>query len=174
MSDISRNAFIESLALPNLPISTIQATPPGIAIEIDPETVYSLHSSPEPTPIPLPDNNNEVTFPKPPSPHSGLTILHAFRTGGPLSTFKKLPKTSPTHSPNTSRTMRRWSLTSGGRMPIRRTLSPTSTNEFKNSETSTLKYHHHPQGSSKMRKGFSTSTSHFRALKPEPIPLSLP
>ena len=82
MSDISRNAFIESLTLPNLPIPTIQATPLDIAIEIDPETVYSLHSSPEPTPIPLSDNNNEVTFPKPPSPHSGLTILHAFRTGG--------------------------------------------------------------------------------------------
>ena len=82
MSDISRNASNESSVSTAAPLPIIHATPTDITIEVDPEEVYPLHSSPEPTPVPPPANEAEVTFPDPPSPRSGLSILQVFGMGG--------------------------------------------------------------------------------------------
>ena len=89
MSDISRNASNESPASAAAPLPIIHATPPDIAIEVDPEEVYPLHSSPEPTPVPPPTDEARVTFPDPPSPRSGLSILQVFGTGGSVENIRE-------------------------------------------------------------------------------------
>ena len=89
MSDISRNASNESPASAAAPLPVIHATPPGVAIEVNPEEVYPLHSSPEPTPVPPPANDAEITFPDPPSPCSGLSILQVFGTGGTAENLRE-------------------------------------------------------------------------------------
>ena len=89
MSDILRNDSNESPASAAAPLPVIHTTPPGIAIEVDPEEVYSLRLSPEPTPVPLPTNNAEITFPDPPSPRSGLSILQVFGTGGTTENLRE-------------------------------------------------------------------------------------
>ena len=89
MSDISRNASNESPASAAAPLPTIHATPPDIAIEVDPEEVYSLHSSPELTLIPPPAGEAGVIFPDPPSPRSGLSILQVFGTGGTTKNIRE-------------------------------------------------------------------------------------
>ena len=89
MFDISRNASNESPASAAASLPIIHAAPPDIAIEVDPEEVYPLHSSPEPTPVPPPVNEVEVTFPDPPSPRSGLSILQVFGTGGTAENLRE-------------------------------------------------------------------------------------
>ena len=82
MSDISRNASNESPASAAAPLPIIHTAPSNIAIEVDPEEVYPLHLSPEPTPVPPPGGEAGVTFPDPPSLRSGLSILQVFGAGG--------------------------------------------------------------------------------------------
>ena len=89
MSDISRNASNESPASAAAPLSIIHAAPSDIAIEVDPNEVYPLHSSPEPTPVPPPANEAEVTFPDPPSPRLGLFILQVFGTRGTAENLRE-------------------------------------------------------------------------------------
>ena len=89
MSDISRNASNESPASVAAPLPVIHAIPPGVAIEVDPEEVYALHLSPELTPVPPPANEAKVTFPDPPSPSSGLSILQVFGTGGTAENLRE-------------------------------------------------------------------------------------
>ena len=82
MSNISRNTSNKSPASVADPLPVIHAIPPGVTIEVDPEEVYPLHLSPEPTPVLPPANEAEVTFSDPPSPCSGLSILQVFGMGG--------------------------------------------------------------------------------------------
>ena len=90
MSDILRNASNKSPTSAAPPLPIIHATPPGVTIKVDPKEVYPLHLSPEPTPVPSPANDAEITFPDPPSPHSGLFILQVFGTGGTTKNLQEV------------------------------------------------------------------------------------